>query len=252
MEDFIEHEHLLAYPNIVAAFGAHCTPTFKAKDVHLIEGEYMASVVECHLAFIGTAGHIQNVEGTSNSVDAACEFNVMARGIKSQFSPLRPLLLVANKIKSNNFDFDASNIVADTTWTTTVYRTFDQTLADQVKEKLILYAKNIAENNGCTVQYDDKVFSKTVKNDPALTQWSRAQLSSLLGNERVKDAKPRFGGDDFGFMAHRVPSVYLRIGTGGKPEFEYELHDKRFQVNPEALDTGVAALAYLVFKKASL
>jgi metal-dependent amidase/aminoacylase/carboxypeptidase family protein len=195
---------------------------------------------------------VQNAEGTRNTVDAACEFNVLVKGIKSQFSPLKPLLIANNKIKSNNFDFDASNIVADTTWTTMIFRTFDQTLADQVKEKLLLYAKNVAENNGCTVQYDDKIFSKTVKNDPELTQWSNAQLTTLLGKERIKAAKPRLGGDDFSFLTHFVPAVYLRIGTGGKPEFEYELHDKRFQVNPEALDTGVAALAYLVFKKASL
>lgn len=251
MEDFIKNEGLLDYPNIVAAFGAHCTPTFNAKDVHLLEGEFMASVGELHLIFLGKSGHVQNSDGTRNSVDAACEFNVALRGLKSQFSALKPILLAANKIKSNNFDFDASNIVADTTWTTTVYRTFDQELSDIIRKKLIKIAENIAENNDCKVTYDDKVLSKTVKNDPTLTQWSRQQLTNLFGKERVKDAKLRMGGDDFSHLTHLVPSVYIRIGTGGSPEFEYELHDKRFQVNPEAIDTGVATLAYLVFKKMS-
>ncbi len=246
----IEEEGILDYPNIVGAFGLHVTPNYQSGDVHLAEGEFMASANEMDVVFYGKSGHVQGQKNTKNTIHAAAEFITQLNIIRSAHSdPFQPILLACTKIHSNTWANENSNLVPDTTSCTVIFRTLSQEYLKEMTRRIRQVAENVANSFDQKVEFKESPGIPTVKNDPELTRWSREQLINLLGAEHVKQADLKMGGDDAAFLSHLIRLVYLRLGSGGAPEFEYPLHDKRFQVNPACLPVGVSALAYLIYQK---
>ncbi len=51
------------------------------------------------------------------------------------------------------------------------------------------------------------------------------------------------GGEDFSYVANEVPSMYFKLGTGNLQKGICEpLHSPTFQIDEEALPTGVAMM----------
>ncbi|NUO02872.1 MAG: amidohydrolase [Saprospiraceae bacterium] len=249
----IEEEGILDFPNITGAFGLHVTPNYQSGDIHLAEGEFMASANEMDAVFYGKSGHVQGQKNTRNTIHAAAEFITQLNIIRSAHSdPFQPLLLACTKIHSNTWANENSNLVPDTTSCTVIFRTLSLKYLEEMTRRIRQIAQNVANSFDQQVVFKEFPGIPTVKNDPELTRWSREQLIGLLGAEHVKPADPRMGGDDVSFLSHRIRLVYLRLGSGGAPEFEFPLHDKQFQVNPACLPVGVSALAYLIYQKMAL
>jgi hippurate hydrolase len=83
--------------------------------------------------------------------------------------------------------------------------------------------------------------------DPALTARMKAVFERLLGKEKVYDAEPMMGGEDFSIFPNHwgVPGLQFRVG-GAKPNHDpsINLHSEYWAVDPEpTLRTGTAALA---------
>ncbi len=250
MKYLLEEEDILNYPNIIAAFGLHVTPEYQTGNVHIAEGEFMASVSELQLTWLGKSGHVQHQKLTKNTIHAAAEFITQMNIIRSAHSnPFEPLILSCTKIHSNTIQSENSNVIPDTTWCTVVYRAFNENFRCEIRDRLISIAKNVAAN------YDQEVIPVNfdgippVKNDSLLSKWARTQLNDLLGETHVLECSRRMGGDDIGWLLGKIPGVYVRLGTGGEQAYEYQLHDKKFQVNPKALPIGVAAMSYLVYQR---
>ena len=53
--------------------------------------------------------------------------------------------------------------------------------------------------------------------------------------------RPLLSGDDFAFFSHRVPSLFMLMGTG----LEYPLHHPRYDVPESMLSFSAAWEAYL-------
>ena len=82
-------------------------------------------------------------------------------------------------------------------------------------------------------------------NDPVLTASAINWANDYLGAENVKPLDMRMGAEDFAFYTHHVPGCFFRIGTnkGGK-EFTAPVHNARFDVNEDALQTGMGMMAW--------
>jgi amidohydrolase len=89
-------------------------------------------------------------------------------------------------------------------------------------------------------------FLPHVANDPALTERFVTAVGAALGRERVlRLSGPRLVGESFFAYSERVPSVFAFLGTGNpaRPETTWPSHHPRFDLDEDALEPGVLALA---------
>jgi amidohydrolase len=82
--------------------------------------------------------------------------------------------------------------------------------------------------------------------DPALTARMKGVFERLLGKDKVYDAEPMMGGEDFSILPRYwgVPGLQFRVG-GARPNHDpgIALHSEFWAVDPEpTLQTGSAAL----------
>ena len=53
--------------------------------------------------------------------------------------------------------------------------------------------------------------------------------------------------EDFAFYSQVVPASFYRLGTGwAETERNYPVHSSRFDINEDALETGMGLMAYIV------
>ena len=78
-------------------------------------------------------------------------------------------------------------------------------------------------------------------NDPRVLAASVAAVRAQLGDV-IEEAEPSLGAEDFAFMAERVPSFQLRVGSG-QPGRSDSLHNSAYQPDERCIGLGVQALA---------
>jgi amidohydrolase len=83
-------------------------------------------------------------------------------------------------------------------------------------------------------------------NDERVMQQVRCRLARFLPKTPlIEIAEPSMGGEDFAEFLEHIPGSLLRLGTGGGPATRYPLHHPCFDIDEEAMATGVAALVSL-------
>ncbi len=85
-------------------------------------------------------------------------------------------------------------------------------------------------------------------NDPDLGRRMLPTLERVAGTDRVVEALPRTGAEDFSYFQQRVPGLYFWLGV--RPENVVEAdaapnHSPRFILDEGALVLGVRAMANL-------
>jgi metal-dependent amidase/aminoacylase/carboxypeptidase family protein len=82
-------------------------------------------------------------------------------------------------------------------------------------------------------------------NDPILTARAEEWAKEYLGAENVRELDLRMAGEDFSFYTHHVPGCFFRLGTNrnGK-EFTTPVHNSKFDIDEEALKTGVGMMVW--------
>ncbi len=93
----------------------------------------------------------------------------------------------------------------------------------------------------------DELYPVTA-NDPELTQRMLPTIERVVGRERMIEAIPRTGAEDFSFFALEVPGLYLGLGVTPSdvdPATAPTNHSPLFFADEAALMTGVRVLSHL-------
>ena len=120
-----------------------------------------------------------------------------------------------------------------------------QKLLDEIKHLAVKISE--AHHAGAPDVKSPEGYTAAGYHDPALTARMKGVFERLLGKEKVYDAEPMMGGEDFcRFPEHfGAPGLQFRVG-GAKPNHDPKiaLHSEHWAVDPEpTLRTGSAALA---------
>ena len=87
-----------------------------------------------------------------------------------------------------------------------------------------------------------------VINAAEATEAAARAAVALLGESKVHRTLPvRMGGEDFSYMAQKVPGCFVRIGQRGRDgSGSVPAHNPRYDFNDEILPIGAAFWAQLV------
>lgn len=234
---------LMESPHVDAALALHVEPTFDCGTVALKGGATMASPDEFDIIIRGKGGHGAYPHNTADPIVAAARVvdtlqSIVARNI----DPNEAAVISVCKLQAGNF----YNVIPDEATIGGTARAISRETRNLLENRIGQVARGVCEAMGVDCEYQYRhVFSPLI-NDAGMTDLIRRVAGQFVGPENVLplDA-PFMGGDDFSYVAERVPACYFYLGCrNGEKGCIYPWHSARFNLDEDCMPLGVAILAY--------
>ncbi len=228
-------------PDMVIA--QHVFPVMYTGRVGFRSGKYMASSDEIYITVRGKGGHAAMPHQTTDSVLIASHILVALQQIVSRHAEAStPTVLSFGKMIANG----AVNIIPPEVRMEGTFRTMDEKWRKEAHSRMINIAQSIADSMGASCEFKIVEGYPVLYNDPDITAKSRQFAGTYLGEESVDELDIRMTAEDFAFFAQKYPSVLYRLGVRNPKQVEpLELHTPNFDIDEEALKTGVGTMAWL-------
>ncbi len=239
-------EGVLQNPDVKHVVGEHVLPTLEEGKIGFRPGMYMASTDEVYLKIIGKGGHAATPDLNIDPVVIASQVIINLQQVVSRNAkPTIPSVLSFGRFIADG----RTNIIPDEVNIAGTFRTFDEEWRAQAHEKITLIATKTAESMGgrCEV-FIDKGYPFLV-NDPIITERLKRYAKEYLGVKKVVDLDMRMTAEDFAYFSQALPSCFYRIGTKTKGKEITNLHTSTFNIDENALYTGMGVMAYMTYRQ---
>lgn len=186
-------------------------------------------------------------EGRDAIVTAANIISSIQTIISRNLGPGENAVITIGKINGGS----RYNVVSDYVKLEGTVRTFADSTATLVKERLGKIVEDICEAYGCkgVLNYQDGY--DFIYNDLKLSEIAHKSLNELLGEKNVIiQPLPLPAGEDFSFVSKKVPSVFMWLGA--ESDFNKGkciLHNPEFLVDEAALKVGIKILCKLALDR---
>ena len=239
-------EGVLDNPKPELIIGQHVYPDLPTGTIGMKPGVYMASTDEVFLTVTGKGGHAAMPHKINDTVLAASQIICALHQDINRYAPSNiPTVLSFGKVIANG----ATNVIPDEVNIDGTFRTMSESWRDEAHERIKKIAKSIADSldtscsvnikNGYPVLYNDIEFTKKA------TEFSKA----FLGEAQIKDLDIRMTAEDFAYYTHELPGIFFRLGTeNAAKKVNSSLHASNFNIDEDALKTGMGNLAWLTMQ----
>jgi amidohydrolase len=224
----------------------HVFPSIPGGSIGIRYGALTAAADDLEITIQGESGHGARPHEAIDAIWIAAQvITNLQQAISRTQNPLRPVVLTIGTISGGR----AANVIADqVTMKGTV-----RSLHPETHEILPTWIENIVNQTcatyGAKCQVDYQRGVPSVQNDIALTQLLESSARSALGNDKVQILpEPSLGAEDFSVYLEKAPGSMFRLGVGYADRRNYPLHHPLFEINEEALITGVVTLAYSAYR----
>jgi amidohydrolase len=222
----------------------HVLPELVTGKAGFKAGRYMASCDELYITVNGKGGHAALPGLTTDQIYIASKLVIRLKEIISEQQAINkiPTVLGIGRISGEG----ATNVIPDKVEIAGTFRTFDDKWRTEGLAIVKRIAAETAEEFNVSIDVNIAEGYPVLINDENLTEKAMAFSSELIGNENIETFDIRLSSDDFSFYRALSPSLYYRIGIRRKGEEMQKLHTSEFDIDEEALETGVANLSWLV------
>lgn len=231
-------------PDIVLA--QHVLPELETGRVGYKPGRYMASADEIYITVKGKGGHAALTDLYTDQIYIASELILKLKDSinKRAKDNAIPTVLGIGKITGAG----ATNVIPAVVEIAGTFRTFDETWRKEAAFLIKEIAQTIAEKYGVEILVNILKGYPVLVNNEELTEKAIKFSSELLGAENIESYGLRMSSEDFSFFTEKYPSLYYRVGIRFNDEPMKMLHSANFDINEEAMKTGVANLTWLTLK----
>jgi amidohydrolase len=227
-------------PDLVIA--QHVLPTMDAGYVGFKPGMYMASCDELFITVKGKGGHGAMPHQVNDTVLASAHLIVALQQVVSRFAEASvPSVLSIGKVIANG----ATNVIPGEVKMEGTFRTMNETWRMKAHEKMTTLAKGLMEGMGCECDFRIDKGYPVVINDEKTTMAARALAKQYLGDDKVIDLDIRMTAEDFAYFTQLYPCTFYRLGVNKKGQTSSPLHSSRFNIDEDALKTGMGTMAWL-------
>jgi amidohydrolase len=231
-----------------AIFGQHVYPELPAGKIGLKPGVYMASTDELYVTVKGRGGHGAKPDRNIDPVLISSHLIVALQQVVSRWSnPAMPSVLSFGKVIANG----ATNIIPNEVKLEGTFRTFDERWRKEAHERMVALAEGLVKGMGGEVDFRIEVGYPVLKNDEALTLRAKERAIEYLGPDNVVDLDVRMTAEDFAYFGHEMPGCFYRLGTASpiNDSKSFSVHHPRFDIDEEALKTGMGLMAWMALTK---
>lgn len=228
-----------------AAFAVHVQPGQKGIFTTR-PGTIMAGSNSLRVEFHGVGGHGSQPEQALDPVPPLVEFcQALQVMVTRRFSVFDPVVLSIANLAAG----EALNVIPPSASMGASVRT----LSAETTRDFPVYARELAESiaagHGCTAEVDWSVKYPPTINDIEENAYLERTLTELFGADRVAEADPIMGSEDFSYVLDEVPGVYymLQATPDGIDPASADWHSPLVQFDDQVLADQAASLAALAF-----
>ena len=237
---------VLQNPKPESIFAQHVFPSMETGKVGFRPGMYMASTDEIYITVKGKGGHAAMPANYVNPLLIASKLLV---ALQSEYMDEKtrnihniPTVLAFGKITG----MGATNVIPDEVKIEGTFRTMDEKWRDEAHEKMKDIAAKVFAENGGSGDFNIMKGYPFLVNDETLTNNAIANAKEFLGDENVELLDLRMTAEDFAFYSQHIPACFYRLGTGNKKlGITSGVHTSTFDIDEEALKTGMGLMAWL-------
>lgn len=228
-----------ALDGVDAAFALHIEPMLKTGTIQVRDGSIMASPDEFSVEITGKSGHGACPENCINPISVAgeiiSEFHKIPQHIKE-------CVVTVCNINAGTGGF---NIIPDTAVITGTARTITPKTRNEVENALNDICNKICKAYNADCNFNFRRIYPPLINDKNMNSLvvNAASKTGLL--VEVQD-KCSMTGEDFAYIAERVPSSFFKLGTAKEELGIYPLHNSKLNPDEDALMLGVKILVQIV------
>lgn len=237
----------LEKPRPTEILGQHVYSDLPAGKVGFRPGKYMASADELYLTVKGRGGHAALPFKLIDPILIASHIVVAMQQVVSRNArPDIPSVVSWGKFIGNG----SSNIIPDKVTLSGTFRTFDEEWRRQAWEHMRRIAEGTAASMGATAEFEIRQGYPFLVNDEVVTARAKKLAVEYLGQDNVIDLELRMTAEDFSYYSQQMPGCFYRLGVANEERgITHGLHTSRFDIDEEALKTGMGLFAWLALEE---
>ncbi len=236
----------LENPTVDAAMGIHIWQDVPSGDVWVREGTAMVGVTGFTITINGKGGHGAHPDiSVDPIVIGATIVNGLLTLVSREKSPVTPEVVSIGYFRSGN----AANVIPDTAELRGTIRSVTKAQGDEVRTRLQDLAEGIASAMGASATVEFGGSAPPLVNDPEIAAIVRDAAIEGFGEDRVSAGNLMSVSEDFGEFLDPVPGCYFFIGSRNERKgFVYGHHHPKFDIDEEAMATGIEAMSRAAVK----
>ena len=243
--EMMVREGALENPRPGAIFGLHVTSRLPVGVIGWRPGPTMASSDNLKIHVQGRQTHGAMPWFGVDPIVTAAQVVLGLQTVVSRETDLtrEPAVVTIGAIKGGVRE----NIIPDSVEMRGTIRTFDETMRDEIHERVTYLAEAIGRGARATCTVCIRKHYPVTVNDPALTERMLPTLRRVAGSdERCILVRKVMGAEDFSVYQREVPGLFYFVGVvpeGIDPDAAAPNHSPRFFIDERCLVTGVRSLA---------
>jgi amidohydrolase len=236
-------EGLLEHPRPDLIIGQHVYPELETGQIGFRPGPYMASTDELYLTIKGKGGHGAMPHQYDDTVYLATQLIQSLQQIVSRKAPPTiPTVLSFGKIIANG----ATNVIPDEVYMEGTFRTMNEEWRNRAHQLIGDICQATFEHTGAWCEVDIVKGYPVLENHEEFTRRAIAYSKELWGKGAVQPLNIRMTAEDFAYYTREIPGVFYRLGVANKERgIDSPLHSSTFNIDEEAMITGMANMAWL-------
>ncbi len=229
-----------------AAFAYHVDDTLKSGSIHYNRGWAGANCDEFTLDIQSEGCHGADPDSCVDPIvvgaQIVLDLQVM---IARQLDVRNDTVITVGAFHSGS----ASNIIPREARLTATVRTYGEAQRALVKEKVERLVRNACGAVGARYALDYSYGTPALYDDPGLVDSILPTAVRVLGGkDRVLEAGPEMGGEDFSQFAKLMPAAMLNLGVVPKDVAKTSVHSPTFIADEDAIPLGVALMASIIWE----
>ena len=224
----------LENPRVDAIIGGHVWGSLDSGVVEVLPGPIMASADILRLTIHGKGGHAAHPHTTIDPIVIGSEIvGALQKIVSRQTDPTEAAVISICLFRAG----DTFNVIPNSAYLEGTVRTLNNTLRQEISQKIESVIRGITESYGATYELDYTFSYPATINDPGVTESVRQSAAKILGAENVRTAaRASMGAEDFAYFLLAVPGTYIRVGVRNAAKgITHDMHHPQFDVDEDVL-----------------
>ena len=225
-------------------FGAHNDSSIPIGQMTAVPGAVCANTDDFYIRIKGRGGHAARPHRAVDPVVIGAQIVLgLQTLVARRVDPLDSAVLSTCQFHAGT----ATNVIPDEATLSGTLRTLKAETRNTMEHLMRELVLGTAAANGAEAEFTFERGYPSVVNDPAAVERAAMAGAKLLGADKViHERLPGMGGEDFSYMAQKVPGCFVRIGQADGEKGSKPVHTVHYDFNDDILPIGASLWATLV------